>query len=204
MLVLQAAGTNCDAATAEACRLAGGSPEVVHLNALLRKERRLDEFGMLVIPGGFSYGDHLGAGSMLTTVLRHRLLPEIHEFIARRKARSWGVRNGFQVLARLGLLGGVALAPNSTGKFQCKWVRLRAGEPDCLFLRGIDALPLHRQRPGAHLGATRSGTPVSPSALSRTPTGRTATSRGSATRRGTSRSDAAPGACGRPLAVTYR
>ena len=64
VLVLHAPGTNRDREAAWACALAGGTPEIVHLNQLLAGERRLLDYGFLVLPGGFSYGDYLRAGAM--------------------------------------------------------------------------------------------------------------------------------------------
>jgi len=140
-LVLAAPGVNCDQETAEACRLAGAEVELIHLNQLLSGRRQLDEFDLLVLPGGFSYGDHLGAGAMLATILRHRLLPDLERFVAEGRP-VLGVCNGFQILARLGLLGQVALAPNAAGEFECRWVRLRTQHPNCLFLQGLEDLEL--------------------------------------------------------------
>ena len=62
ILILHASGTNRDGEAARACELAGGAPEIVHLNQLRRGERRLADYEMLLLPGGFSYGDALGAG----------------------------------------------------------------------------------------------------------------------------------------------
>jgi phosphoribosylformylglycinamidine synthase len=165
VLVLTAAGVNCDRETVHACRLAGAEPELLHLNVLLAGQRRLDEFGMLILPGGFSYGDHLGAGAMLATVLRHRLLPDIERFIADGRP-VLGICNGFQVLARLGLLGPVALAPNEGGAFECRWVRLSVEPTSCVFLRDIESLDL----PVAH-GQGRLVTPdgMLPTVLSHAP-----------------------------------
>jgi phosphoribosylformylglycinamidine synthase subunit PurQ / glutaminase len=140
-LILTAAGVNCDRETVEAARLAGAEAERVHLNQLLSGERRLLDFSMLVIPGGFSYGDHLGAGAVLATMLRHHLLDDLHRFIADGRP-VLGICNGFQVLSRLGLLGEVALVPNEPGGFLCRWVRLRVERTPCLFLRGIEEFEL--------------------------------------------------------------
>jgi phosphoribosylformylglycinamidine synthase len=141
VLVLTAPGTNCDRETIDACRLAGCEPHAVLLNQLLSGTQRLDDFGMLVIPGGFSYGDHLGAGAMLASMLRHRLLADIERFIAGGRP-VLGICNGFQVLARLGVLGPIALAPNAGGRFECRWVRLEVQPSNCLFLRDIENLQL--------------------------------------------------------------
>jgi len=140
-LVLAAPGVNCEQETAEACRLAGAEVELIHLNQLLSGTRQLDKFDLLVLPGGFSYGDHLGAGAMLATILRHRLLPDLQRFVDEGRP-VLGVCNGFQILARLGLLGEVALAMNAAGEFECGWVRLHAEQSNCLFLQGLEDLEL--------------------------------------------------------------
>jgi phosphoribosylformylglycinamidine synthase len=139
--VLTGPGINCDGETLEACRAAGADTEPVHLNELLSGARRFDDFGMVVLPGGFSYGDHLGAGTMLATMLRHRFLDELQRFVESGRP-VLGICNGFQVLARLGLLGPVSLAANSMGRFECRWVRLRVNPSPCVFLTGLDELEL--------------------------------------------------------------
>ena len=64
VLVLHATGTNRDRDAAVACRKAGGRPSIVHVNDLLAGTERLLDHAMLVIPGGFSFGDDLGAGKL--------------------------------------------------------------------------------------------------------------------------------------------
>ena len=65
ILVLRAPGSNCDQETAAAWRYVGGEAELVHVNALVRGEMDLLEYQILTIPGGFTYGDDLGAGKLL-------------------------------------------------------------------------------------------------------------------------------------------
>ncbi|HOU15889.1 MAG TPA: phosphoribosylformylglycinamidine synthase subunit PurQ, partial [Anaerolineae bacterium] len=65
VLILQATGTNRDPDAAAAIELAGGAPTVLHINALHADPARLHDYQMLVLPGGFSYGDALGAGRLL-------------------------------------------------------------------------------------------------------------------------------------------
>jgi phosphoribosylformylglycinamidine synthase len=140
-MVLTAAGINCDRETIEACRLAGAGVDAVHLNRLLAGDRSIADFDFLIVPGGFSYGDHLGAGAMLAAILRHRFLDQLHAFAASGRP-VLGICNGFQVLTRLGLLGNVSLVPNASGRFECRWVPLQVEPATCLFLRDLDTIEL--------------------------------------------------------------
>ncbi len=130
VLVLKTAGTNCDEETVRAFRLAGAVVEPIHSGLLLRGERRLAEFDVLVVPGGFSYGDDLGAGTVLANQLRSRLADDIEAFVDAGKL-VLGICNGFQVLVRLGVLPGwgdgkaVSLIDNHRGRFEDRWVRMR-------------------------------------------------------------------------------
>ncbi len=105
VLVLHAPGTNRDREAALAARAAGGDPEIVHLNQLLSGERRLLDYGFLVLPGGFSYGDDLGAGTLWALALRERLGQDLARFVAGGRP-VLGICNGFQALVKAGLLPG--------------------------------------------------------------------------------------------------
>lgn len=145
-LVLRAAGINCDVETAAACELAGGRAERVHINQLAEGAVRLDDYAALVIPGGFSYGDHLGAGKLLAVDLLYRLGEALDAFVADGRP-VLGICNGFQVLVKAGLLPGTAAGPrrqtvtlarNANGHYECRWVRLMAAPASpCLFTRGL-------------------------------------------------------------------
>lgn len=118
-LVLRAPGTNCDRETVLALEAAGARTETVHLERIL-DGASIDEFSMVVLPGGFSFGDHLGAGALWA----HRLeaLGEpLHRFVESGRP-VLGICNGFQALMRLGLLEGGSLAPNVSGHFECRWI----------------------------------------------------------------------------------
>ena len=105
VLILHATGTNRDREAARACSLAGGDPRIVHVNEVLRGGLRLAEFAMLVIPGGFSFGDDLGAGKLWATLLKERLGDQLSRFVDDGKPVI-GICNGFQVLVKSGLLPG--------------------------------------------------------------------------------------------------
>ncbi len=154
VLILHATGTNRDRDAALACELAGGDPEIVHVNQLVSGERELLDYHMLVVPGGFSYGDDLGAGVLWALDLRHRLGDEMARFVAAGRP-VLGICNGFQALVKAGILPGVlpgddgrpatkrdvTLTFNDSGRFECRWVYLKSNPASpCLFTRGMDEL----------------------------------------------------------------
>ncbi len=138
-LVLRTAGTNCDVETQFALRRAGARAERVHVNALRDEPSRLSACHVLVIPGGFSYGDDLGAGKVLGNELLTTLREPIDRFLAEGKL-ILGICNGFQVLVKTGLLPGfqrwrqeVTLTFNDSHKFEDRWTYL-AAPPNCCVL----------------------------------------------------------------------
>jgi phosphoribosylformylglycinamidine synthase I len=146
ILILRAAGINCDEETAAACALAGGQPERIHVNRIAEAPSRLLDYAGLIIPGGFSYGDHLGAGKLLAVDLIHRLGATLRQFVDDGRP-VLGICNGFQVLVKSGLLPGqpgdvrqtVTLAANTRGSYECRWVRLAADPSSpCIYTRCID------------------------------------------------------------------
>ena len=143
--VLFAAGTNCDAETCHALELVGARPERVHVNQLKSGERSLSEFRLLVIPGGFSYGDYISSGKILANELRHHLAGDITEFLEQKKP-ILGICNGFQVLVKSGLLPAfgrpfekqaVTLDANDSGRFEDRWVHLQTEPSPCIFTAGL-------------------------------------------------------------------
>lgn len=151
VLIITGYGVNCEAESRVAWELAGASVQLVHLHDLLDAPRRLKEFKALMFIGGFSFGDHMGSGHVLALRLRHRLRDELQSFIEEGNL-ILGVCNGFQVMAKLGVLPAldhdyftpkIALLPNDCGAFQNFWVHLRfeAGAP-CVFTRDLKHLML--------------------------------------------------------------
>ncbi len=120
VLILHAPGTNRDREAALACERAGGQAQIVHINELSAAPGRLDGFQMLVLPGGFSYGDDLGAGKLWALELRYRLGDALARFHAGRRP-ILGICNGFQALVKTGFLPG-PLTGDTAG-------RLRTGSP---------------------------------------------------------------------------
>jgi phosphoribosylformylglycinamidine synthase len=128
-ILLRAPGTNCDEETAAAWQAAGADVETWHVGRVLEDPRALDRFQVLTIPGGFSYGDDLGAGTILATRLATALGDALRRF-HERGGLILGVCNGFQVLVKAGLLPGgprrslATITRNDSGHFEDRWVRL--------------------------------------------------------------------------------
>lgn len=129
--VLRTAGTNCDRETAFAFLKAGALAEFIHINRLLQRQNRLNDYQILAIPGGFTYGDDIAAGKILANELRFKLIDDIKRFIQNGKLII-GICNGFQVLVKSGLLPGnngliqeASLIINDSGKFEDRWVYLK-------------------------------------------------------------------------------
>jgi len=149
-LILSAPGTNCDAETAFAFQQAGASVSLVHVHQLIRREQQLSDYQIMVIPGGFTYGDDISAGKVLANELRLRLGEDIQRLIEN-GGLILGICNGFQVLVKAGILPGVAsgdlplltLGANDSGRFECRWVHLGVNKQrPCVFTRGIDSMEL--------------------------------------------------------------
>ncbi len=137
-LVLAAAGTNRDHDVAFALDLAGAEPRITLLSELIERPALLDKGQMVVIAGGFSYADALGAGRMFALQLEHRVGEALRAFVAAGKPVI-GICNGFQVLTRTGLLPG-ALGHNESGHFQCEWVTLEAPSSRCIWTREVSTI----------------------------------------------------------------
>jgi len=149
-LVLRAPGTNCDGETVFAFEQAGAQVSLVHVNQLIRGEQRLADYQIMVIPGGFTYGDDIAAGKVLANELRLKLGGDITKFVEK-GGLILGICNGFQVLVKAGILprsanGGpplVTLMTNDSSKFECRWIHLKVNRKSpCVFTRGVDRMYL--------------------------------------------------------------
>lgn len=148
--ILRAAGTNCDWETAFAFLKVGAEVELVHVNRLINRQGALDEYHILALPGGFTYGDDIAAGKILANELRYKLIGDIKRFIAAGKLII-GICNGFQILVKAGLLPGndrlkqeASLVINDSGKFEDRWVYLKSpgqgvtrSPVECVWTKGL-------------------------------------------------------------------
>ncbi|MCL2335640.1 MAG: phosphoribosylformylglycinamidine synthase subunit PurQ [Endomicrobia bacterium] len=130
-LILRTAGTNCDYETQAAFELCGASAERVHVNELIEKRDKVFEYDILAFPGGFSYGDDIASGKILANEVKNKLGDKIKKFALSGRPII-GICNGFQVLAKMGLLPDPklfeqisTLSYNDSDKFECRWVYLK-------------------------------------------------------------------------------
>src|SRR5207237_3781343 len=148
VLILRAPGANCDGEAQFAFERAGAVAERVHVNRLREQPDLLKRYQVLVVPGGFTYGDDVAAGKILATQLAHFLGEALRRFRDAEKL-ILGICNGFQALLKAGLLvppdeeGPLAtLTNNTSGKFEDRWIYLQAAPHHCPFLQGYDRLHL--------------------------------------------------------------
>jgi phosphoribosylformylglycinamidine synthase len=149
VLMLRAPGTNRDGDTQIAFEMAGAAAvDSALVNELLRKERKLAAYHIMVIPGGFTYGDDISAGKIMANEIRLRLGEDIKKFVADGRL-VLGICNGFQVLVKTGILPGqagrsaqpVTLTNNDSGRFECRWVYLKVNKKSpCVFTRNMDGM----------------------------------------------------------------
>ncbi|MFQ6104463.1 MAG: phosphoribosylformylglycinamidine synthase I [Candidatus Glassbacteria bacterium] len=150
-LVLTGYGINCDYETWHCLKYTGADAHRVHLNDLISGHKSLEDYHILVVPGGFSFGDDISSGIVFANKLRFHLGDSLERFIDDGKL-ILGICNGFQVLVKLGLLpalGGdywnqtVSLTYNDSGRFEDRWVHLKVNENTCcIYLKGLERLYL--------------------------------------------------------------
>lgn len=143
-LLLKFPGTNCDAETARALETVGFAAGIAPISTVTPAS--LDGVKLVVLSGGFSYGDYVKSGRIASLITEQRLDGALKEF---RDAGGYllGICNGFQILVELGLLPPGSLVNNTSGRFQCHWVTLENRAPDNPFLRRV---PERFELPIAH------------------------------------------------------
>ena len=131
-IIITGYGINADRELSEAFRLAGGSPESIHLSDILENPACLTGCDILAFPGGFSFGDHLGSGKVLAHLVKSRFKKELEAFVRDGKLII-GICNGFQILVKMGILPNfsgdftqeVSLIHNESGVFTDRWIPVR-------------------------------------------------------------------------------
>lgn len=124
VVVLSGYGLNCEEETRYAFQLAGADGEITHINDLIDGYKKLENYQIMAIPGGFSYGDDTGSGRAFAAKLKNHLWEKIKKFVEKDRLVI-GICNGFQILANLGLFGKVALLHNNSACYRVRWVDLK-------------------------------------------------------------------------------
>lgn len=133
VIVFSGYGLNCEEETKYAFELVGAVSDIVHINDLIDNSYNLENYQILAIPGGFSYGDDVGSGNVYANKLRNHLWKKITKFIQKDKLVI-GICNGFQILVNIGLLPAlngkygnreVALINNDSARYTVRWVDLK-------------------------------------------------------------------------------
>jgi len=146
--ILAGFGINADKELALAFNKAGADSEFVHIEDLRTGIRTLETYAILAFPGGFSFGDHLGSGKVLSHIVKKSIKNQIDALLAR-GGLILGICNGFQTLVKMGLLPNmqgnweqeVSLLHNEGGHFIDQWVHLdRNGSNASPWLKGIDSM----------------------------------------------------------------
>lgn len=131
--VLYIEGTNCEDEGVIAFNKVGIKAEKVHLKQLSgecsnERKRRLEDYDILYIPGGWSAGDYVRAGAIFAARMKSKIGKQVEEFIDSGKFVI-GICNGFQILVEAGILPGfdgiseqpeAVLTNNADGRFQCR------------------------------------------------------------------------------------
>lgn len=147
-LILFATGTNRDGDVAVALQQAGAETDIHPLKELRENGLNWMEYQLLVLPGGFSYADALGAGKLFALDLQAYFKDQVETFVAAGRPVI-GICNGFQALVKARVLPGnqnlthkplATLTFNQCGHFECRWVHLKAQSQTCLWTKAIDTI----------------------------------------------------------------
>lgn len=142
-LIITAPLINCEHETYNALKYLGASPTLAHIDAVLRKEEKINNYDILVFPGGFSYGDDIAGGTILANKIK-KLLPDIFKF-NRDKKLIIGICNGCQVLMKANIIPftgakkpAVSLTVNDCGHYVDKWVEMKVNKKSpCIFTKNL-------------------------------------------------------------------
>ncbi len=143
-LVLSGFGLNSEAELAYAFSLGGADASIVHFSDISSGAKKLENYEIFAIPGGWAFADDIAGGKVLANKLKTTFRREFEQFVASGKPVI-GVCNGFQVLAKLGALPNIGLEfaqeatleRNASGKFEDRWVFLKPQKSVCKYFEGV-------------------------------------------------------------------
>ncbi len=142
--ILRVAGTNRDGDVKNVFEHLGIKADVCHLNRIARGKNLLD-YHIVVIPGGFSYGDYIRSGAIFGKELKTKIGDEMERFVRSGRA-VLGICNGFQILVESGFLPAIngaseypeaVLANNASARFECRWISMKNQDSNCKLTASI-------------------------------------------------------------------
>ncbi|UCG91590.1 MAG: phosphoribosylformylglycinamidine synthase I [candidate division WOR-3 bacterium] len=146
VLIIRAAGTNCDVETDYAFELTGAVSERVYIDEV--KHKNILNYQIIALPGGFTYGDDIAAGKILANEIKFKLRDKFMKFIEKGNLII-GICNGFQVLVKCGILPAfnhyfedqsVSLVNNDSERFEDRWTFLKVYSERSVFTKGINSI----------------------------------------------------------------
>lgn len=150
VIVLTGYGINCDYETQTAFERAGAAAKRIHINDIIDGRAKLNDYQIIAFPGGFSFGDDIGAGKVLAVKFEYRLGEALRKFVSKGNL-AIGICNGFQAMTKMGILPSTGktslqeatLTFNDSGRFENRWVYLKVNEKSpCIFTKNLDMLYL--------------------------------------------------------------
>jgi phosphoribosylformylglycinamidine synthase len=140
VIVVAGYGLNCEAETLFAFEQSKINGKIVHINEILKNPKILDNYQILAIPGGFSYGDQTGSGNAFASKMS-RFFDNLQEFLNKDKLVI-GICNGAQILTRFFTDLQFTFVANDSNLYQCEWVDLAVEKTSCIWLQDIDEIRL--------------------------------------------------------------
>jgi phosphoribosylformylglycinamidine synthase len=142
-------GINADQELGQAFYRAGARVEYIHVHDLISKPERMLDYAITGFPGGFSFGDHLGSGKVLSHLLKKHVGGILPRYLEDEGRLILGICNGFQTITKMGLVPNLAgkldqeasLLNNEGGCFIDRWVQLRTNPSNTSpWLKGISSM----------------------------------------------------------------
>ncbi|MBN2544412.1 MAG: phosphoribosylformylglycinamidine synthase I [Spirochaetes bacterium] len=149
VLIFTGYGINCEKELSWAFELAGGQPDIVHLEDVIVNKSIIDNYQIMAFPGGFSFGDHIASGKVFANIVKYNLIDKLKKFIEK-DFLVIGICNGFQIIVKLGLVPDfdfdqkqtASLVENDSAHYEDRWVYLKAVNKNSPWLKDIDEIYL--------------------------------------------------------------
>lgn len=144
-LIISGDGINANMELSNAFKAEGAFVETIHVNELISHPQVIHHYDILAFPGGFSFGDEIRSGKVLSIKIKNSILDEIIKFKMDKKLII-GICNGFQILVQLNLFSDLplekktyTLTTNDHGKFKNFWTEVKVVHHQTPWLLNINS-----------------------------------------------------------------